>query len=187
MTEAQRLLSQYEDDLINIVYIGPLVPSAKCEKLIEALWYLEDAYQKQCRLFLVGSGPVNSGYTLLLKDYCAAGQRPETLLEIEADNHTERRRIYSQMANVLVLLKPRGTAPEALKECLEAQRPIVAIEDDAAKTVFGDAGVLLESMDAKLLAGLMYKILDDEFLAKEMLDSQQAQLKRLQQKEGRHE
>jgi len=171
----KNLLSKYSDGKVNFLFVGRIAPNKKQEDIIKSFYYYKKYFNKDSRLFLVGSYEGMERYFNVLKLLVEK-------LELE-DVYFTGKTSFSEMlayyktANAFICMSEHEGFCVPLIESMYFNVPIIAYESSAIPYTMENSGIIVKEKDYKLIAGLLDKVVKDERV-KELLVS--GQRKRLQ-------
>lgn len=169
-----KILKQYDDDYINIVFVGRVAPNKKFENLIAAFYYYKKYYNEKARLILVGSYRGMERYYGRLTRYA-----DELGVEdIIFTNHVPFDEIlaYYHLADVFLCMSEHEGFCVPLVEAMYFNVPIVAYDKCAIKYTLGGSGFLIDTKDGVEIAGIVNHIIQDKNLKERILHNQQERL-----------
>ncbi|MGN0366694.1 MAG: glycosyltransferase family 4 protein [Suilimivivens sp.] len=170
-----RVLKRYEDDYVNILFTGRVVPNKKQEDIIEAFYYYKHYINPKSRLILVGSFAGIDRYhtqleayvkTLGLKDVIFTGQ-------IKFDEILA----YYHLADLFLCMSEHEGFCVPIVEAMYFDVPVIARATSAIPWTLGGSGILLKEQDSMAAAELMNRVLTDESLREKVLKNQQIRLR----------
>ncbi|MCC8050006.1 MAG: glycosyltransferase family 4 protein [Clostridiales bacterium] len=174
----ESILNQYKDDKTNILFTGRVVPNKKQEDVILAFYYYQKYYNRNSRLFLVGSYDGMELYYNRLADYINALGVQNVIFT----GHIKFNQIlaYYHLADIFLCMSEHEGFCIPLAEAMYFQIPIIAADNAAVGETLGEGGILLDSNDCLMAAGCIDRILKDEKLRTEILQGQRKELQRFE-------
>jgi glycosyltransferase involved in cell wall biosynthesis len=157
------------------VFVGRIAPNKCQHDIVAALAAHRELYDPHARLSLVGGRTSNVYYRSLelLADELGVADAVELTDTVPDDEKLA----HLQAADVYVCLSRHEGFNVPVVEAMRAGIPVVALASSALPETVGDAGVLLPSSDAVLVATAVDRVLHDDELrgelqraAKERLD-----------------
>lgn len=175
----EKLLQKYRGDgWTNLLFVGRLAPN-KCQQDVIRAFYV---YQKRCnpksRLFLVGNGKGEMEvYEGQLRDYAKQLGIADKVI---FPGHIKFNAIlaYYHLADIFVCMSEHEGFCVPIVEAMHFRKPIVAYASTAIPETLGKGGLLLDSKDPELAAGVIDRILKDPELKNFLLTQQEEELKR---------
>lgn len=176
----EAILQKYQGDgWTNLLFVGRIVPNKGFQHIIAAFAAYHKRYNPKSRLFLVGNPSGMEAYVEDLKQYAAKLGVQEHVL---FSGHIRFPEIlaYYRLADVFVCMSAHEGFCVPLAEAMEFGIPIVAYDSSAIAETLGKGGILLDSTDPYLAAGVMNRIVEDPRLRDYLLSQQEEELKRFQ-------
>jgi len=167
-----------KDNNTNILFLGRIAPNKKQEDIIAAFYQYKRYYNPTARLFLVGAHGGMEEYYARLQKYVLALD----LRDVYFTGHISFADIlaYYQIADVFLCLSEHEGFCVPLVEAMLFDIPVIAYDAAAVKYTLNGAGVLLQDKNPLLLAGWINRLIKDNTLKKQILQSQTNRLKSLQ-------
>ncbi len=169
------VLRKYEDDIINIVFVGRIAPNKKQEDLIQAFYYYKKYIQPKSRLFLVGSYQGNEVYYERLCNYI---ERLE-LTDVFITGHIKFDEIlsYYKLADVFVCMSEHEGFCIPLLEAMYFQVPIIAYAFTGVKETLAYAGLKFDEKDCCVVAEMIHMLVENKDLREKVIAQQNIRLK----------
>lgn len=164
----------YNDDLLNIIFVGRIVPNKKQEDIIRIFAYYQKYINANSRLTLIGS-PFTQDYLKALKRYVKD-------LEIENVNiksglsFNDIKRIYKS-ADIFLCMSEHEGFCVPLIEAMLFDVPIVAYDKTAVSETLGLDGVLLDTKEPCIVANVINEIVKNQEFRQEILQYQRNRVK----------
>ena len=164
------ILQKYDDEWMNLLFVGRIAPNKKQADIIEAFSYYKQINPRS-RLFLVGSWGHAERYAAWLKGVCKyldladvymLGHIPDT--ELMA---------YYRLADIFLCLSEHEGFGVPLIECMYLRVPIIAYPATAVPGTLGDAGVLVRRKDPRVIAELVHLLAENTDLRRRIIERQQ--------------
>ena len=169
------VLRRYDDDYVNILFTGRIVPNKKQEDVIETFYYYKKYINPKSRLILAGSyvdvGKYHEKLELFarklgLADVIFTGQiRFDEILA------------YYRLADVFLCMSEHEGFCVPLVEAMYFETPIVAYASTAIPGTLDGSGVLVETKEPEKVAETMNRIIRDEQYRHEIVVGQKQRLK----------
>lgn len=159
----------------NLVFVGRLAPNKCQERIIEIFYYYKKYYDKDARLFLVGSGSGMELYERQLKTYAKALNIPD----IYFTGHIKFNEIlsYYQLADTFVCMSDHEGFCIPLVEAMYFEKPIVALDTSAIGETLNGAGILLKEYHALNISSIINRLNKDKELRQIVINNQKERLK----------
>ena len=169
-----KVLKRYEDDYVNFLFVGRVVPNKAHEDVIRTFAWYQKHINPKCRLFLVGNADLAS-YVGQLKRYIH-------VLDVENvifPGHITFSEIlaYYRLADVFLCMSQHEGFCVPLLEAMHFRIPIVARDTTAIPYTLGGAGLLLENNDPITAALAVDRIVRDDALRETIVAGQDERLK----------
>lgn len=169
------VLKKYEDDFVNLVFVGRITPNKKQEDVILTFYYYKKYIQPKARLFLVGSYQGNEAYYERL---CSYIKRLE-LTDVYITGHIKFDEIlsYYKLADVFLCMSEHEGFCIPLLEAMCFQVPIVAYAFTGVKETLGYAGLKLYEKDCRVAAEMIHMLVENKELREKVIAQQNVRLK----------
>ncbi|MDR2409667.1 MAG: glycosyltransferase family 4 protein [Bacteroidales bacterium] len=146
----QSILSQYNDDYVNILFVGRMAPNKKVENVIKVFKLYQKHFNEKSRLFLVGSYNNEDKYYIILKNYI-------DLLKVHNVIFTGHIKLeavltYYHLADIFLCMSEHEGFCVPLVEAMFFGVPIVAYDKCAVKDTLGDSGFLISEKTPLIFA-----------------------------------
>lgn len=168
-----QIVEKYKDVPI-VLFTGRVVPNKKIEDVICAFSLYRKHYNKEAVLMLVGSYKEDDAYYQRLQTY---------INEIEAENiiftgHISFNEIlaYYRVADVFLCQSEHEGFCVPLVEAMFFQIPIIAYASTAIPGTLAGSGVVMDTKDPLLVAGMINRVLIDGKMKKWILLSEKERL-----------
>lgn len=165
-----RVMETYGDGLTNILFTGRIAPNKKQEDVIASFAYYHSHFNPKSRLFLVGNDSGMESYSLRLKNYARELGLEEQILFTGHISFSEILAYY-RIADLFLCMSDHEGFCVPLVEAMVFSVPVLAYGAAAIPETLGDAGILTDTRDPAVVAGMMDRILKDSSL-KGMLEQQ---------------
>ena len=169
-----RVMKLYDDDYVNILFTGRVVPNKKQEDVIEAFYYYKRFIQPKSRLILVGSFAGIDKYHDQLEAYVNKLGLEDVIFtgQIKFDEILA----YYQLADLFLCMSEHEGFCVPIVEAMYFNVPVIARDTSAIAWTLGGSGMLLPDNDPVVAAEMMNRILTDETLRKKILKNQRIRL-----------
>lgn len=171
---AKGIMSKYGDGKRNLIFVGRIAPNKKQENVIRA-FYQYKRLDPDSRLILVGSYTgMENYYERLVKYAGALGLKDDVIFT----GHIKFNEIlaYYRLADAFVCMSEHEGFCVPLAEAMFFDVPIIAYDTSAVGDTLGGSGILLDSNDPLLAAGVIRRVLTDEPLKKYIIEGQRRRL-----------
>lgn len=176
-TPSQKVLSKYKDDgYTNIIFVGRVVPNKCQEDVIAAFNEYQRYFNKNSRLFIVGS--FMETYSNRLKEYTKKLGTKNVIFT----GHCPFDEIlaYYHLADIFLCQSEHEGFCVPLVEAMYFDVPIVAYNSSAIGETLGGSGFLLKEKNPLETASVMDRILTNETLKQTILENQKERLQDFQ-------
>jgi L-malate glycosyltransferase len=171
---AQRILKEYKDDYVNILFVGRLFPNKRHDDILRVFYYYQNTVTRRSRLFLPGSFVGADRYLSYLKRLAVA-LKLENVHFCGAVPYDELVAYY-QIADVFLSMSEHEGFCVPLLESMYFNVPIIALKTSAIPYTLDGAGVLTTKKDFAGLAELIGEIQSNASLRASILSSQTERL-----------
>jgi glycosyltransferase involved in cell wall biosynthesis len=179
--EPNRLLAAgFDDGWTNVMFVGRVIPNKKFETIIRAFHVYRTRHNPRARLLLVGSYSGFERYLSMLQELIARLGTPDVHFLGHISNE-ELTALYD-VADVFLCASAHEGFCVPLIEAFYKRVPVLAYASTAVPATMDGGGVLYETTDAFEIARLLDAVVDDSAIEEAVLQSQDAALDRLQQR-----
>ena len=170
-----KTIKMYDDDFLNILFVGRVAPHKKQEDIIRAFCYYNRNINKKSRLFLVGSDGGMESYSAALKKYVRELGLEEAVL---FKGHVGFQEIlaYYSVADLFLCMSEHEGFCVPLIEAMLFDVPVMAYSSTAIPYTLGGSGVLLEEKDPVFVGMMMDRVLQNPALKARILQTQEQRL-----------
>jgi glycosyltransferase involved in cell wall biosynthesis len=173
-TPSQTIIDKYDDDKVNIMFLGRVAPNKKQEDVIAAFSCYVKNYNPNARLIIVGSSEGLESYKKQLDEYV-------NLLGLENVIFTEKVPFdeilaYYKIADVFLCMSEHEGFCVPLVEAMYFDVPIVAYASTVIPETLSGAGILLSEKDPLITAGVIDRLQADENLRNTIIAGQRKRL-----------
>ena len=170
----------FDDEWTNILFVGRVIPNKRIEDVIRFVHTYQTRYNPKTRLLLVGSHDGFADYHATISALIGRLGTHDVHLIGHVSNE-ELTSIYD-IADIFLSASEHEGFCVPLIEAFYKEIPVLAFHAAAVPSTMDGAGVLYEHKDPRHVASLMHAVLSDNFLADEIIRSQNEALERLQAK-----
>ena len=171
-------IAKYNDDYVNILFVGRIVPNKKHEDIIRIYNFYKKMINKRSRLIFVGNYEGMENYKKRLDQY---------IKELDVDDvifpgHIKFNQIlaYYKLADIFICMSEHEGFCVPLVEAMKFKVPIIAYDSCAVPDTLSDGGILVKNKNEKEIAFLIDTILSDNVLKQKILSNQSRVLEELQ-------
>ena len=170
------LARQFDDEWVNILFVGRFVPSKKPEDLVRFAHAYKTIYHANARLILAGS---YAGF----EDYFAQVQSLMSHIgasDVHVLGHVSDEELTAlyDVADIFLCASEHEGFCVPLLEAFHKEVPVIAYAATAVPETMDGAGVLFEEKDPALVASLINAVVTDGALRDAIVDAQTAALSR---------
>lgn len=153
-----------------ILFTGRIVPNKKIEDIIRLFSVFQKLYEREAELYLVGSYENDSKYYRKLIKYIDMLEVKNIKFFGHVSDH-QLNMLYSQ-ANIYLSLSEHEGFCIPLLEAMHFCIPVLAYDSGAVSETMRGAGVLLNTKEPLIVAGIIGRIFRDSRLRKKIIDEQ---------------
>ena len=172
----RRILRQYRDGMVNILFVGRCAPNKKIEDLLNAFYYFQRYVQPASRLIHVGSYAGMEQYHALLLTRMRELQLKN--VELVGSVRQDELNAYYDVSRAFLCLSDHEGFCIPLLEAMTHDLPVVAYGAGAVPETLDGAGVLVREKRFDLIAETLGRVAEDESLRTAILKGQRARLAR---------
>ena len=172
----RRILRQYRDGMVNILFVGRCAPNKKIEDLLNAFYYFQRYVQPASRLIHVGSYAGMEQYHALLLTRMRELQLKN--VELVGSVRQDELNAYYDVSRAFLCLSDHEGFCIPLLEAMTHDLPVVAYGVGAVPETLDGAGVLMHEKRFDLIAETLGRVAEDESLRTAILKGQRARLAR---------
>ena len=170
----QAVLDRFDDDRVNILFVGRVTPNKKQEDLIKAFYCYKRFVNPEARLLLVGKYRDDEAYVKLLRELLAELPVEDVYL-IGHVTQAELNAFYKLADLLLCLSEHEGFCVPAV-ESMYFRLPILAYNCTALPYTLGNSGILINAKRYAEIAEMMQMIVEHSALREAILARQSARL-----------
>lgn len=176
-----RMASEYDDDWVNVLFVGRIIPNKKIEDVIRCFQAYKRWFNPRSRLLLVGSHSAFERYLAMLHQFIAVtGADDVHFLGHVAD---EELTAYYELADVFLCASEHEGFCVPIVEAFHMGVPVLAYAAAAVPATMDGAGVLYSDKDPAHVASLIDAVVGDPDRQGRIVDGQDAALARLESKD----
>lgn len=176
------VLRQFDDDKVNVLFVGRCVPNKRLEDGLAAFHYFQKFVQPRSRFLLVGTHAGLEQYHALLvtqiremdlRDVVTTGSvRPDEL------------RAYYEVADAFLCMSEHEGFCIPLLEAMACEVPVLAYAAAAVPDTMDGAGVLFREKRHDLVAEMLGRLTGDAAFRASILAGQQARIERFNRRDA---
>ena len=170
------LAGQFDDDWVNILFVGRFVPNKKPEDLIRFFHAYKRLYNPRARLLLAGSYAGFDDYLAQVR--ALVSKLGATDVHILGHISDEELTALYDIADVFLCASEHEGFCVPLLEAFHKGVPVIAYAATAVPETMDGAGILYEQKDPALVAALINEVITDSALREAVVDGQDAALTR---------
>lgn len=170
----KKILNQYRDRWVNILFVGRITPNKKIEDVIKIFYYYKNSVNPKSRLFIVGS-------FVGMEKYCSYLRA--LVLELNLSNviftgHVTTKELvaYYNLSNLFLCMSEHEGFCIPLVESMYFNVPIIAFNAAAVPYTLGGSGILVSEKDFPKIAELINMVLDKDDLRRSIIKNQEKRL-----------
>lgn len=173
-TPDAKVMKQYQDGKLNIIFTGRIAPNKKQEDVIAAFAAYKKYYNSEARLILVGAYEAMPRYYEQLKQYVAELEVKDVIFtgHIPFDEILA----YYKIADCFLCMSEHEGFCVPLVEAMYFKIPIIAYNSTAIDDTLGGSGWLLNDKEPGIVAGVLNQVLSNQELKNEIIKSEQRRL-----------
>lgn len=149
----------YENDTVNILFVGRIVPNKKHEDVIKSFYYYHRYINPNSRLYLVGNKQI-PGYMSSLVDLINTLGLSEDVIFTGMVSEDELLHYY-QISHVFLCMSEHEGFCVPLLEAMHFGIPVIAYNSTGIPYTLGDAGILVARKNFIEIAELMNIVIED--------------------------
>jgi glycosyltransferase involved in cell wall biosynthesis len=172
-----RIHDAYDDEAVNVLFVGRLIPSKRPDNLIRYVHAYRRASGARARLILAGSHDQFGGYLAELHAFAARLGAEDVHILGQVSNE-ELTALYD-VADVFLCASEHEGFCVPIVEAFHKRVPVLAFASTAVPATMDGGGLLFETTDPIEVAGLLDAVMSDAALEDRVLAAQDAALARL--------
>ncbi len=181
--ENRFIFELFNDERVNILFVGRIVPNKRIEELIKVVFYYKKYISPLVRLIVVGkTTSLPKYYQSLVRLADEFYLTPE---EVFFTGHIPDEEMYAlyRASDVFLSLSEHEGFGLPFIESMVFDLPILAYNSTAVPYTLGDSGILMNTKRVDFVAELVHKVIQDAGLRKKIILSQRQELKERRQKD----
>ncbi len=174
MTPNAKVLKKYDDNCVNLLFIGRISPNKMHEDLIKVFYYYKKIIPKS-RLYLVGSYNGMEKYLAQLKELVSR----LNLTDVVFTGHTsfDEMIAYYRLADVFLCMSEHEGFCVPLAESMYFNIPIIAYNSTAIPYTLAGCGILVNEKRYDEIAEMINLLVTDDKLRIKIVERQNERLK----------
>ena len=170
----KKILNQFNDNWINILFVGRITPNKRIEDVIKAFYYYKNLVNNKSRLFIVGSFVGMEKYC----SYLRAMVLELGLSHVIFTGHVTTTELvaYYRIADLFLCMSEHEGFGIPLVESMYYGVPVIAYRAAAVPYTMGDSGILISRKDFPQIAELIDVVLTKENIRKKVIQKQKIRL-----------
>ena len=177
----RRILRQYRDGMVNLLFVGRCAPNKRIEDLLNAFYYFQRYVQPASRLIHVGSYAGMEQYHALLLTRARELQLKN--VELVGSVRQDELNAYYKVAHAFLCMSDHEGFCIPLLEAMTHDVPVVAYAAGAVAETLDGAGVLLREKRFDLIAETLGRVVADGPLRTAILKGQRERLVRYEKQD----
>jgi hypothetical protein len=175
------LAADFDDEWTNVMFVGRVIPNKKFEDVIRAFHAYRVRHNPRSRLLLVGSYSGFERYLSMLQALVAGLATPDVHFLGHVSNE-ELTALYD-VADLFLCASEHEGFCVPIVESFYKRVPVLAYAATAVPATMDGGGVLYDTKDPLDIARLMEAVLADDRIGNAVLESQDAALRRLRDRD----
>jgi glycosyltransferase involved in cell wall biosynthesis len=175
----REVVARYDDGVINLLFVGRLVPNKRQDDLIRAFSAYHRLVNPHSRLILVGSDANAPGYRLELESLAAALGLENHVHLTGSVGPREGFGGYYEAADLFLCLSEHEGFCIPLVEAMAFDLPVIAYRSTGVPNALAGAGALISAKRYDLIAELIDVLVRDGAVRNRLLEGQRRRLKDL--------
>lgn len=168
------VINRYDDDWVNIVFTGRVVPNKCPQDVIAAFAYYKKYINPKSRLFLVGKNDLSVSYRTKLENYIKALDVKD--IHITGQVGFDEILAYYRIADIFLCMSEHEGFCVPLVEAMYFGVPVIAYDSSAISDTLGGSGLLLQEKDPAVVAEAINLVVTDQALKAQIIKGQQQRL-----------
>ncbi|EKD27424.1 MAG: hypothetical protein ACD_79C00727G0003 [uncultured bacterium] len=169
------LVNRFNDNKLNFIFVGRVVPNKKFEDLIKVFYYYNKTINSKSRMFLVGSYIGNEKYYTYLKSLIFDLGMTDSII-FSGHITTAELITYYKISHLFLCLSEHEGFGLPLIESMYFNIPVFALDHAAVSETLGNSGVLIKKLDYKSIAELINSIMTNNSLLNNIVANQHKRL-----------
>ena len=175
-------LKQFDDDTVNILFVGRCAPNKRIEDLLDAFAVFKHTVQPQSRLIHVGSSTGTERYRDILSAQTNDLDIRDHVHFIGSVTQSSLNAFY-QCSDLFLCMSEHEGFCIPIIESFAHQLPVLAFDAAAVPDTMGGAGVLFKKKKYEAIAEMMGRITESGAFKQSILKSQQARINKFKHRD----
>ena len=177
----RRILRQYRDGMVNVLFVGRCAPNKKIEDLLNAFYYFQRYVQPASRLIHVGSHAGMEQYHALLLTRARELQLKN--VDMVGSVRQDELNAYYEVSRAFLCLSDHEGFCNPLLEAMAHDVPVLAYAAGAVPETLDGAGALFHEKRFDMIAETLGRVTEDEALRGAVLRGQRERLARYERQD----
>ena len=177
----RRLVDEFDDEMTNVIFVGRVIPNKRIDNVIRYFHAYQQLFNARSRLLLVGSYTGFDRYHAMLNQLVSRLGTANVRFLGHVTN-AELAACYD-VADVFLCASEHEGFCVPLVEAFHKGIPVLAYASTAVPATMDGAGVLYDTRNPAHVAGLIDQMASNRELADQVVDGQDAALRRLMAKD----
>lgn len=169
------IISQYDDDYTNIIFVGRVAPNKKHEDIIRIFAHYKQNINKKSRLIFAGN-IFSENYINYLYEY-RDHIMVEDVIFLGHITFSEILGVYS-VGDIFLCMSEHEGFCVPLIEAMFFKVPIIAYDSSAIGETLGDSGVLVETKNPSYISLIINEIMNDKVFKDKIIENQSKRLEK---------
>lgn len=161
----------FNDDKVNFLFVGRVVPNKKIEDLIKFVFYYKEMVSPAVRLIITGNKEALSSYTYALYDLAFRFHLSDDEVVFTGWIQDDELRALYRVADLFVSASEHEGFGVPFVEAFYFGVPVLAYRAAAVPETVGDGGILLQTKRPDIWGETASIILSDEKLKKQLIEN----------------
>ncbi|HEB41655.1 MAG TPA: glycosyltransferase [Candidatus Dependentiae bacterium] len=172
---SRKILQNYDDDNVNIVFVGKIYPHKKQEDIVKSFYCYKKYINPSARLFLVGHCTGADKYQEMLLQLISDLELDDVYITGFVNNRELT--AYYQIADVFLCMSEHEGFCVPLIESMHFDVPIIAYDSTAVPFTLDNSALLIKEKNYLEIAELVDLIVNDQRLRKTVIERQRERVK----------
>jgi L-malate glycosyltransferase len=168
------ILLKYDDDYVNIIFTGRIIPQKRQDDLIKIFYYYQKINPKS-RLILIGNADNFERYYASLLDLIKRLHINNVIFT--GSIPTEALVAYYKLADIFLCMSEWETFCVPLVESMYFNVPIIANNATAIPQTLGDSGILVNKKEYCTIAEMINEIIEKKKLRDQIIEKEKTRLR----------
>ena len=169
----QQVLSRYQDDWRNIIFVGRLVPNKRQEDIIQAFAVYKRYVNPNSRVFLIGGRGIER-YDFMLEEFIHRLELKDVHLTGKVTD--DELAAYYQLADVMLCMSEHEGFSVPMVEAMHCDLPILAYNSTSIPFTLGQSGVLVNEKRYEEVAEMIDLMIENQEFRRNIIETQRRRL-----------